>query len=228
MKRSMIVAIAGGAVVVLLAWYFLLWAPASSDLDTARQAVAQGEAQKQSLEATVARLTEIANNAPQLQATLRRLDASIPETPDLADFIIQANVIAAESGIDWLSISPAPPVAGIPVTTISVSMNVQGGFFQVLDYLNRLEDLERLVIVDTVNISSESQVATDGQSSSTTGSPTLNVSLAGRMFTRSAPPAVPGAPSSDTTPTTLPAGSTSATTLPSSSTTATTATTKAA
>ena len=72
-------------------------------------------------------------------------------------------------------------------------MSIQGGFFQVLDYLNRLEDLGRLVIIDALNASAAN--ADDGNgtgTASTTGAPTLAVTLTGRMFTMAAPVAPAG------------------------------------
>ena len=57
-----------------------------------------------------------------------------------------------QSGIDWLSVSPSVAQAGTTgVSVIPLTISIKGGFFQVLDYLNRLEDLGRLVIVDAIN-----------------------------------------------------------------------------
>ncbi len=167
---------------------------------------------------------------------MRTLRAAVPSTPDLGEFILQANDIATASGIDWLSISPSPPAAtggGGPTSTIAVSIQIQGGFFEVLDYLNRLEDLERLVIVDTINISAAAPTrgpaapgpaGSIGGSTDSSGAPDLSVTLTGRMFTdaaadgvargaraRPTTPSTPGA----TTPTTP--GATTPTTPPASS-----------
>ena len=213
MKRGLLIGLIVGGLAIVLLWYLVLFSPTSKDLDDTKSQVTAAEAQKQDLAATVHRLQGLAKNAPQQQATLRRLNAAVPATPELAAFIIQANQIATESGIDWLAISPAPPAAGASgASVIAVSIQVQGGFFQVLDYLNRLEDLERLVVVDNVNISAGgSATATaagaPAATTSASGSPDLSVTLAGRMFTRQAPAAVPGAAPvpTPTTPTTPPA-----------------------
>ena len=89
-----------------------------------------------------------------------------------------------------------------PNSTIALTIQIDGGFFQLLDYLNRLEDLERLVIVDTINITSNSGTSSTGSGStsgassssgSTTGGPPdLSVTLTGRMFTTAAAPASTG------------------------------------
>ncbi len=247
MKRGVLIGVIAGALVVILLWYFVLFSPTSSDLSDTREQVADEQSQKQALENTIARLKELSANAAQQQASLRTLRAAIPPTPDLGAFILQANDIATASGIDWLSISPSAPTATVgagPTSTISLSMQISGGFFQVLDYLNRLEGIERVVIVDTINVtaagtgSSTGGTGTSGSSgttggtgststgdttgdSSSGGAPDLNVTLTGRMFTGAEPAPVAGGSTTpgigSTTPSTTPGGSTSSTTPPASS-----------
>ncbi len=241
MKRGVLIGVIAGALVLILLWYFVLFSPTSSDLSTTRKQVADAQSQKQALENTIAQLKELSANAAQQQASLRTLRAAIPPTPDLGAFILQANDIATASGIDWLSISPSAPTATVgagPTSTISLSMQVSGGFFQVLDYLNRLEGIERIVIVDTINVtaagtgSSAGSSGTTGATGSTStgdtsgdsssgGAPDLNVTLTGRMFTGAEPAPVAGSSTTPgigtTTPSTTPGGSTSSTTPPASS-----------
>jgi Tfp pilus assembly protein PilO len=232
-KRGALIGVIAGAVVLILLWYFVLFSPTSSDLNDTRDQVAAAQSQQQELQNTIAHLKELSANAAQQQASLRTLRAAIPPTPDLGAFILQANTIATSTGIDWLSIAPTPPTATVgpgPTSTIGISMQISGGFFEVLDYLNRLEGLERVVIVDTINVAAAgADSGTTGGStgssgsgdSSSGGAPDLNVTLTGRMFTGAdtAPVAggatTPGIPA--TSPTTTPGGSTSSTTPPASS-----------
>lgn len=225
MKRGLLVGIIAGGVVLVLLWYFVLFAPTSSNLKSTRAEVAATDSQNQELQNTIRRLKELSKNATQQAASLRTLRAAIPANPDLGEFILQANDIASASGIDFLSIAPSPPVAsasGGPATTIAVTIQIDGGFFQVLDYLNRLEDLERLMLVDSINVATSTQSSSTGGSSSANstssagGAPDLSVTLIGRMFTTAGAPAVDG---STTTPTTPSGGTTSTTTGGSSTTT---------
>jgi Tfp pilus assembly protein PilO len=240
-KRTTLIAGAVGAVVLILLWYFLLFAPTSSDLSSTRDEVSEVDSQNQELQNTIRRLKELSRNSVEQQAQLRTLRAAIPSPPDLGEFILQANEIASAAGIDWLSIAPNPPVASGgagPTSTISLTIQVDGQFSAVLDYLNRLEDLERLVVVDSINVTtgggadgaSQGAGSTGSQGTqSVTGAPSLSVSITGRMFTDAQPPApagsgstgtpsspggttgttVPGAPTSSTVPSTTPPASSS-------------------
>jgi Tfp pilus assembly protein PilO len=197
--RGVLIAIIAGAVIFVVVWYLLLFAPASSELSDTKDEVAAAEDQKQELEGQIARLKELSNNQTQQQADLNALRAAIPPTPDLGAFILQANEIASASGVDWLSISPSPPTATTTSanSSIAISMQIEGGFFQLLDYLNRMEDMERLVIVDSVSISTGGEGESTAGGSGTTfdegsgGAPGLSVTLTGRMFTGQAA-AAPG------------------------------------
>ena len=224
MKRNQLLIIGGAVLAIVLLWYFVLYAPLGDDLSSAQAQVATEQKTTDDLNAQLAQLKSQAKNSTQLQAKLRKLDAAVPAQPNLAEFIIQANDIADQSGISFLSIAPSPPAAGTGVSVINLTMSIQGSFFQLQDYLRLLEQLERLVIVDgiTISTSSPSSGATSAGSTDTSSSGTdLNVTLTGRMFTRAAPTTSTGSSTpGTTTPTTTPAGgSTSSTTAPATSST---------
>lgn len=58
---------------------------------------------------------------------------------------------------------------------IRLALQIRGGYFQVLDFLNRLDDLPRLVVNDSLSVTSDPTAR-------------LTVSLTSRMFTRTVPP----------------------------------------
>jgi type IV pilus assembly protein PilO len=187
-SRVVIVGVLLGVIVVLL-WNLLIFAPKGRDLSDAKKDTQAAQALEPGLRAQLARLQEVSKNGPEIAAQLDKLSGAIPTEPDLDGFILSANQIAVQSGIDWLSVSPSVTQAGTTgVSVIPLTIAIQGGFFQVLDYLNRLEDLSRLVIVDAINVSAGT--GDDAAGGVTTGAPTLAVTLTGRMFTL-APPATP-------------------------------------
>jgi Tfp pilus assembly protein PilO len=187
-KRVVPIVAAAVAVVIVLVWYFGFYSPKSHDLSQVHQDTDAAQQSQQTLRAQLSNLRGLEANRTKEQAQLQQLSAAVPATPDLANFILQANDIATQAGVNWLQVAPSPPVAGAvgAPTTINVTMQLEGGFFQVFDYLNRLEDMQRLVLVDTVNLSSKSSDQTSG---GVTSDPTLTMSITGRMFTRAAPPA---------------------------------------
>lgn len=207
-----------GAIVLVavLAWYFLLFSPKGKDLSDTKHKLVAAQTSEQDLRTTLERLEALRKSSAANAQTLQVLTQLVPEKAELAKFIDEANAIAQQSGIDWLSISPTPPAtnpAGGP-SVIALSMQVEGAFHDLLSYLNALQDpdsMPRLVIVDTINIAAQSGSVTFAGES-----PKLTVTLSARMFTQAAPTgaAATGGTTGGTTATT----SSSATTSPSGST----------
>jgi Tfp pilus assembly protein PilO len=163
-----------------------------------------------------------------------RPNCFIPDDPDLAQFILDLNDAANQSGVNLLNISPTQPSssssgvsggprgAGAVPPAVKVSMNITGGYFQVLDFLDRLDTLSRLVVVDTLSV-------THSSGSGTSAAPELTVAITARMFTTKQPPVAPTTGvATTTTSTTVPgattttaAGATTSTTGTGSTTTST-------
>ncbi len=226
MKRNNVIVIGAVAVVAIIAlWYVFLYSPLNDDLSSAQAETATAQKQTQDLQATLAQLQSVKNSLPEKQALLNKLDKAVPKNPDLAEFIVQANDIADQAGIEFLSIAPGTPAAGTGgVSQISLTITLSGSFFQLQDYLQSLESLDRLVVIDALNVAGSSASAGSGDAATSSGT-TLAVTLTGKMFTRAAPTAggaggttTPGASTSTTT---TPAGSTSSTSAPAGSSTTT-------
>lgn len=201
MNRRTLLAIVGGGLVLVLVWWFAVLSPKRHATAEARSETAAAEARGRELEQTIVRLRDLDRNRPQIEADLRALNAAIPATPDLATFILSANEIAASAGVDFLSIAPSPPAAATTAggpTSIALAIQVTGDFFSVVDYLNRLEDLERIVVVDDITLAAggggaAGAAGATGATGAAADPSALSVTLAARMFTRAMPAGMTGA-----------------------------------
>ena len=216
MNRRAVLMGAVATVVLALMWYFLLWTPRNRALEEARERRETAEQQVSQLQSEIARLRAAQREEPVRRARLEALRTAIPDDPGLAQLILDTNDAANRAGIDFISIAPslpaapaaaggaaggggapppttAPPArgqaAGPPPPEIRLTLQIRGGYFQVLDFLNRLDDLPRLVVIDGLNISSDPNAR-------------LTVSVTARAFVRSVPAgfAAPGAPGGGATP----------------------------
>ena len=222
MNRRLLIPLGIGVVLVLL-WFVALWGPQGSALSGARKRANDATQQGATLRDQLARLQQARRDQPIKQSQLETLRVAIPDDPNLAQFILDANDAASRAGIDFLSISPTPPSAQGQATTpttaaggaaagaaaataipIRTSLSISGGYFQVLDFVNRLNRLPRLVVVDSLNIGGGAD-------------PTrLQVSMQARIFTTSARPVAGAAGGGGGAP-----GSTTTTTAPGATTTTT-------
>lgn len=235
-RRNVLIAgVAAGLVLVL--WYLLLWGPRKTDLSEAKDRRETAETQRDELAARVARLRASQKDEPMKRAQVEALRSTVPDEANLAAFILDTNDAASKAGIDFISVAPSEPAAAAaPVATatpvavtpstdaagepaptaalpaeIKLQLKITGGYFQVLDFLNRVGEMPRLVITDGLTISSDEKAK-------------LSVGMTARMFVRSVPPEFGGAPAVTAAAPAAPPAGTNVTNPPAASTPPPTAT----
>lgn len=179
MKRGMIALPILGLVIVTMAGNALLLSPQSRERARVREEVATARQEEAMLQASLTELRRLEAEGTTREAELARFGQLVPDTPDLAGFIRTMNDVAAKAQVDWSSLAPSSPVMGVggAPTTIRLSIQVGGTFFQILDYLKRLENIDRLVVVDSLDVSSSGAGAG--------GTPKLSVNVQARTFAAS-------------------------------------------
>jgi type IV pilus assembly protein PilO len=200
------------AVLVIALWWMFLFSPTRNEISKVHSEVEEAERETLGLQAQLAQVSDKARNEA-TKAELTTLHAAVPASPELANFLRQANKIAADSGVTWQSVTPGSPSAATGGTTVTLGIQVQGGYAQVMDYLQRLQTLPRLVIVDNVNITGATQTGAGapvgsggGVFSTESGADTgLNLQITGRMFV-AAPTATTPGPGTPAGAQTTPAG----------------------
>lgn len=212
----------GAAVLLLAVWFLFLWGPQGNKLSDAKKREDAAASQNSQLELRLARLQAAQKDAPKLMATGEELRRAVPATPDLAQFILDANDAASAAGVDFLSISPSPPAPprGAGPSEIQLQISVTGSYTEVINYLDRLNGLPRLVVVDTLGLTPGGAEGASAEN--------LSVAIAARMFTTAVPAsqaAAGAAAGSGATTTTVTGGSTTTSAGP--ATTAATTTTVA-
>ena len=208
MNRRLVLITAATSLVLLAAWFFALWQPKGAELADERERLSLASNEVSQLETRILRLKASQAEGPQLAARLDRLRSAVPDDPGLPQFILDANDAATSSGVAFVSISPQEPAPssspGLP-PEIALTVEIEGGYFQVLDFVERLTDLQRVIVLDGV------QVAPKGDQE---GPPELAVSLTGRMFTTQLP-AAPAPVEAVATPVAAAPASTTTTVVPS-------------
>lgn len=178
-RRALAIAF-GAAGALLVLWFLALWGPQGGKLSDADARVSAAETANEALQIRLQRLQGVQDRATELTAELAELQRAVPDEPSLAQFILDANQAATDSGVDFLSIAPGVPDQPDPSVpaTMTLSINVQGGYFEVLDYLDRFATMPRVVVIDAITMT---------PSESESGGTGLVVALTGRMFATTAP-----------------------------------------
>lgn len=161
MRRGLIF---GGLAFLLITagWWFLFMSPKSADISEFNDERDAAMLEQSTLQSRLNELQALAAREGDYLLGLSEVQSSIPATPDGAALIEDINRIAEESDIELLSFSPALPVPStIPgLVETQIQMTFEAPYFKVLSFLFALEDLERLVRVDQIAITS--RVLEDG------------------------------------------------------------------
>lgn len=98
------------------------------------------------------RLKRIEEAELQYLDALGTVDRWIPETPQQSDLISDLEALADEGGVIWLGGSFAEPSGGeSALKSITVSAQVEGMYFEVIRYLSAVQDLERILTVQSAS-----------------------------------------------------------------------------
>lgn len=176
MRRMTLFAVLGVVLITAVWWMFLI-SPRNTtigDLETETNVALDSE---QRLRVQVRQLQEIRDREVEYIAAVGKLDALIPDRPLLEEFIEQIYALAGETGVDLQTLSPSLPAVaedGSELRQISVSVQIEGEFFEILGFLFGLNDMERLVRVDGIALSS---------SQDESGATVLAASVELRLFT---------------------------------------------
>ena len=143
-----------GAVLIAVLWWFFLVTPQNDEISSLDDQTAALQLEESSLQAQKAQLLEIRDNELTYMTAGASLERLIPSDPELATFIDDVNILARETGISINALTPALPAgeAEDVFQSISVFMDLEGQFFEVLGFLYGLSDMERLVRVDSVTL----------------------------------------------------------------------------
>jgi type IV pilus assembly protein PilO len=137
----------------ILGFYFLLLSPRLTELDERAQERDAKQAQLAQLQQEVNQLEQVRLESPEIERQLLELSKRIPTQPEIPTVLVQVEEIANESGVTQLLIQPGeptPPPAGGDFFIIPITMNFEGTYQELEDFLRRSRNLVRLVTVNSV------------------------------------------------------------------------------
>ncbi len=155
MRRSAILLIVAGFLLITAAWWFLLIAPKNRAITDANDRLAVAMDEEIVLVQSIQRLESIKSNELQYLAAINEVETNIPNEPQLDVFIEDITFLAEQAGVELSGISTAVPVESGTTPGLfemTVSLSVDGEYFEILGFLFGLEDLERLVKVQSLSL----------------------------------------------------------------------------
>jgi type IV pilus assembly protein PilO len=139
-----------GIVIVVIGFYFFLLSPLLQNLNDQAEARDDKQAQLEEVQQQVNELEEVRRNSPEIERQLLELSKRIPTQPQIPTFVVQIEEIADASGVTQLVVEPgdaAAPAGGGDYQNIPVTMQFNGTYDEMQDFLLRTRNLARLVTV---------------------------------------------------------------------------------
>lgn len=208
-----VIAVVVGLLVYGLVGYFVLISPQRGKAGDLKRETAATQQQIDQYRALAAQ----ARATPPIRvAELFRLTKAMPDAVDMAGVVLELSRVARESGIEFDSITPqgAAPLAGY--SSVPISLEFDGNYYELSDFLFRLRNLVRvqsgrldaqgrLFVVDSISFSESAH-----------SFPQIKASLSVKAFVYGDASAAAAAPATPATPATTPATTEPTTTAPTS------------
>jgi type IV pilus assembly protein PilO len=143
-----------GIVIVVIGFYFLLLSPLLQSLNEQAQAREAKQTQLEEVQQQVNELEEVRRNSPEIERQLLELSKRVPTQPQIPTLVVQVQEIADASGVTQLTVEPgdaAAPAGGGDYRVVPVTMQFNGTYDQMQDFLLRTRNLTRLVTVTDVS-----------------------------------------------------------------------------
>ncbi|MBW3663972.1 MAG: type 4a pilus biogenesis protein PilO [Actinobacteria bacterium] len=140
-RQAVLVAVLVTALVVV-AYYLFLLKPKMDEVGEVEEEIATVQQQEAQLRSRLASLEEVRARAPEIEAAIAATTAVLPTEPNLPAALRQLQLAADEAGARLITVAPARPaqVEGADFGVINVSVSVEGGYFQIVDFFRRVED----------------------------------------------------------------------------------------
>jgi Tfp pilus assembly protein PilO len=174
--RTRLIVVGAGLVLLALLMYVFLIRPRQADLADTQTQIATEENTTQALQLELARLQALEENAPELNAQLKKVRGLVPRKASVERFIRQIQRVADEAGVEFVDIGPEvakPPPEGAAVAEVRMTVGVGGDFFSVQDFVRRFYDLERAVRIDILGLAASEDII---------GERTLTLTATARIF----------------------------------------------
>ncbi|MDH3730562.1 MAG: type 4a pilus biogenesis protein PilO [Acidimicrobiia bacterium] len=204
MKRSTLLLAILGLILATAVWFVFFISPKRSKISDIDDEISATQSTADGLRGEIGRLKDIRDSELTYRRAIAEVESSIPATPELASFIEEVNLLAINTDVTVNSLTPSPPVTlvdGQLFQPLTITIDAQGQFFELLGFLYGLQDLERLVKIDNISLATVVDES---------GNQEMSLNLSGSIFTLAtdlpAPSIEPPAPAepAPTTTTTVP------------------------
>jgi Tfp pilus assembly protein PilO len=147
-------------VVVAAASFAFIWRPATQSAVSSERTMTDLSAQLSSAQQRLAVTKQVAaTGATPTQTQLAQARAAVPEQLQLGEFLVALGDIMSAAGVTAPSTSPRPTDLAMANEAV-IDLSISGAVAQVLDAINKITSMDRVVIIDELSITRTNDQAT--------------------------------------------------------------------
>lgn len=91
----------------------------------------------------------------EIDKKMAAVDAMLPNSVDLGGFLTQLEQAAKASGVQLSEMKPGQNISKVVYQAVPIEVSFRGTFTQILSFLQRLDNIKRFNVVNSVNIKSQ-------------------------------------------------------------------------
>jgi Tfp pilus assembly protein PilO len=133
-------------------FYLTWWRPAHRIEEGLRASIERTEADLQQAKSQVANLPALKAEVYQLQATLEPFSHRVPQKAEIGPFMKEIANLGQQTAVHKITWQPGTPRKLDGLTEMPVTMNFEGDFYSVYDFLKQAEEMPRLTRVRDLKI----------------------------------------------------------------------------
>ncbi len=149
-KKALI--LAGVMIVLGLAWYMLFFLPNEDEISSLRSQLDKLQKQIQEQQKAKEAKLDLEKQIKALEAELKVLSSRLPEEKEIPDLLSSVNETGRLHGLEFVLFKQGKPVRKEYYSEIPVEIQVRGGFHQIMQFLSKVGELDRIVHVSKLKM----------------------------------------------------------------------------
>jgi len=156
--RQRLIACVAVALLVVGAYWYLLYAPRRAEIAQTRQVIVDLTAQRDSKVKLIANLDATRDAVRELVADVRRAEVRLPDRKEIPDLLSSVSSAVRESGLEIMLFRQKAERYHEFYAEVPVEILVRGDYHQVATFFDRVSQLDRIVNVGDISMRTPRQV----------------------------------------------------------------------
>ncbi len=152
--RNQIYTAAALMAISVIVFFLLALRPQLSRLSSLNSEIKQERANLENAKLTLKRLSAIKEESSKTEAKAIELAEKVPDQSEMPSLLVRLQNVADDSGLDFGSFKVSDEKEENGYVQIPISITVSGSFYDLVDYIYRLENMRRKLSITKLSISS--------------------------------------------------------------------------